>query len=58
MAGVYVPGVISNLYYPTRAFSVDGIVGVNLKLHSRPSLADVIDVSAEDYSIHSQSNDQ
>jgi hypothetical protein len=48
MADMQIPSVISNLYYPTLGFCVDGIVGVNMKLHSRPSLADVIDVSSED----------
>ena len=32
----------------TLGFSVDGIVGVNLKLHSRPPLGGMIDTSSVD----------
>lgn len=47
--GWYVdPCVISSLFGLTLGFSVDGIVGVNLKLHSRPPLGSMIDASSVD----------
>jgi hypothetical protein len=42
------PLCISNLYDSALGFGVGGLVGVNLMLHSRPSSADVMDVSLED----------